>query len=270
MAVDNRKPIKEEDIDKQLDETEGLDPNAPDPEDEEVETPVTTPPADPPVTPPVTPTPAPTPNPNPQPAPTPAPNPEPAKPIDYERKSTESAREAMILVGRNKKFTTAVDEAANLPEPTVEDLKSEYPEWDSMTQTEQRLAKDNLVNKRKFDRVHQAVEETKKVEEWADSVDKYLAENPNTELEGKEEAFKSYCMKPTKRGLDFETLVAAFLYTQPAATQHKGSLLETGTGGPKDSPKPKEYSAEEAASIRKRDPKLYKRLVMEGKINIDV
>src|SRR5690606_37767235 len=98
-----------------------------------------------------------------------------------------------------------------------DDLRREYPEWDTLTNVEQRLFRDNFLNKRKFDLVHQAVQEAKKVDEWAEKVDKFVEKKTLLEeypqLAGREEEFKSFAMKPTRRGVDLEDLVGAFLFT---------------------------------------------------------
>lgn len=194
--------------------------------------------------------------------------------IDYKEKFAASTREAQVLSAKNKKLTEIIDKASDLPEPTEEELRAEYPDWDTLTFVEQKLAKDNLMNKKKFELVHQAVQEAKKIDEWVEKVDKFIEEATASEkypeLEGKEDAFRRFCLKPTRRGVDFEDLVKAFLFDIAPPEKHKGSLLETGTAGPKEKPKPHEYTAEEVARIRKTDQRKYMRLIKEGKIKIEI
>ncbi len=186
----------------------------------------------------------------------------------------ESTREAQVLYKKQKKFTDTVEQAANLPEPTEEELKAEYPEWDEMTDTEKRLAKDNFVNKRKFDMVHQATLEGKKIDEWANKVDTYLttAVTKFPRLAGKEEEFKWFCMKPKRRERDFEDLVKAFLFdATETPTRKKGSLLETGSGGRGGEREQGNFIDEkQAATLRTKNHKLYQKLVREGKIKIQL
>lgn len=192
--------------------------------------------------------------------------------IDYKEKFRESTREAQVLAAKNRKIVETIDEAAQAPEPTEDELRKEFPEWDTLTEIEQRLFKDNLMNRRKFDLVHSAVQETRKVDEWAGKVDEFLTEKSASEqnpLEGREDEFRSFAMKPTRRGVDLGDLVSAFLYTAEPAKKNRGSLLETATGGPKET-KPKELTPDEIKRIRINDPKLYTRLIKEGKIKIDL
>lgn len=193
--------------------------------------------------------------------------------VDYREKFTESTREAQVLTAKNKKLTEIIDKASELDEPTEEELRREYFDWEGLSEVEQKLAKDNLMNKKKFELVHQAVQETKKIDEWADKLDKFIEESSASgkypELEGMEDTFRRFSMKPTRRGVDFEDLVKAFLFDVTPPAKNKGSLLETGTGGPKEL-KPKTLSVEDISKIRKADPKRYRSLIKEGKIRIEI
>jgi hypothetical protein len=193
--------------------------------------------------------------------------------IDYKEKFVASTREAQVLSAKNKKLVEIIDQASELPEPTGEELMADYPDWEVLSEFERKIAKDNLLNKRKFNLVHQAVQEAKKIDEWVDKVDKFVEEvsasGKYPELEGKEIAFTRFCLKPTRRGVDFEDLAKAFLFDLAPPEKHKGSLLETGTGGPKEL-KPKEYTSEEISRIRTKDHRRYRRLIKEGKIKIEL
>lgn len=189
-----------------------------------------------------------------------------------EERYKESTRESQVLFAKQKKFNETVEKASQLPEPTEGELRDAYQTWDDMTETEKMLAKDNLINKRKFEMVHQATLEGKKIEEWAEKVDSFITTDATKfpKLAGKEEAFKSFCLKPTRRGLELEDLVKLYLYDLPEPTQgHKGSLLQTGTGGNAAKPKPDTIGADEAALLRKTDHKKYQKYIREGKIKID-
>ena len=91
-----------------------------------------------------------------------------------EERYRNSTREAQILHSKTKKFTESVKAAADLTEPTEEELKAEYSDWDDMTETEQRLAKRTLMSERKFNLVHGAVLEGEKITEWEGKVDEFL------------------------------------------------------------------------------------------------
>lgn len=189
-----------------------------------------------------------------------------------EERYKESTRESQVLFAKQKKFNETVEKAASLPEPTEGELRGEYLNWEEMTDNEKMLAKDNLINKRKFEVVYQATLEGKKIEEWADKVEAFITTDATKypKLAGKEDSFKSFCLKPTRRGLDLEDLVKLYLFDLPEPMGHKGSLLQTGSGGNAAKPKPEFIGADEAALLRKTDHKKYQKAIREGKIKIDL
>lgn len=192
---------------------------------------------------------------------------------NYKDKFINSTREAQVLASKNKKITEVIEQAAELGEPTDEEMAKTYPDWDLMTDSERRMAKDSILSKKKFELIHNAILETKKVDEWVSNVDEFI-EDPKTiadnpALEGKEADFRAFCLKPTRRGVDFEDLVNSFLFTVKPEQKHTGALLETASGGPKET-KPKELTVEEISMIRKNDPKKYKELIKQGKVKINL
>lgn len=204
---------------------------------------------------------------------------EPEKPtqptVDYKERYSQSTREAQVLAAKNKKLVETIDEAANLAEPTEDELRREYSDWDQMTDKEKRLFKDNLINKRKFNLVHEAVLDARKVDEWAEKVDTFVTKktllDEYPQLEGKEDDFKTFAMKPSRRGVDLEDLARAYLYNaDPAPPKHRGSLLETGTGGPREKETNRGYTPEEVKRIRETDQRKYQQLIKEGKIKIEL
>lgn len=154
-------------------------------------------------------------------------------------------------------------------------MKQEYPDWDELSASQKKIARDNLLNKRRFDIVHSAVLETKKHDEWAGKVDAFLEDDAQianyTGLAGREQEFKNFCMKPTRVGVDLGDLVSAFLYTVPAPSgRHKGSLLQTGSNATGVDTKPKKMNEEDAEALRAKNPKAYLDAIKSGKIDIDI
>lgn len=197
----------------------------------------------------------------------PVPSPSPTPGVDYKKRYSDSSREAHVIASKNREMNKAVEDAANLPEPTEDELKAAYSEWDDMTPTEQRLAKDNLLNKKKFDVIHQATEKYKKVDEWQDKVVAFV-EDPKTitknpELDGKEEEFKTFASKPSRVGVDFDDLILAFLGEESKSNPKpkKGQMFPTGSGGPNDRPQPKDkrLSVEEGRRLRLNNYNEFKR-----------
>lgn len=200
------------------------------------------------------------------------------KDTDWKKRYEDSSREAHLLYGKGSKMFQAIEKAGEIPEPTEEELKSEFEDWEDMSDFEKRMAKDNLHNKRKFEAIDQAAKEFKEIDEWGIKVDKFIAD-PETiakypELDGKEEEFKLFSTtKPSRVNQDFDDLVFAFLYTaeknKPAPK--KGKMLETGSGGPNNKPKPNDgtISVEESRRLMKSDYKKYLEFVRAGKIRFD-
>lgn len=250
--ANHHKPTKEEmkrEMDKSLADLDKLPPEG------------DTPPADPPQDPPTPPAGDP---------PTP-----PAKPpIDYKAKFEASSREAQVIGFKNKEVNKAIEEAGALPEPTEDEMKALHGNWDELDSTMKGLLKDNLLSKRKFELIHTATSKFKEVDQWNEKVDTYvqdpatLANHP--ELEGKQEEFKAFASKPTRRGVDFDDLVLAFQGEQ-AKTKlppKKGQMFEQGSGGPATPPAPKDdkLSPAEGEALRKSDYKKFVQLLKAGKI----
>lgn len=192
---------------------------------------------------------------------------------EYKKKYTASQQEAIILNERNKKHAEAIDRAGLLPEPTEDELKEAYSDWDEMTNTERMLAKDNLWNKRKLDEIAKSAQEGKDLEAWNTKVSEML-DDPQTlinhpKLEGKQHAFKVFALKPTRRGVDMETLITSFLYTTKSERkENKGSNLPVSNNTivpPK--PKPTDTITQEQAQVLMRtNYSEYKKKLMAGKI----
>lgn len=192
----------------------------------------------------------------------------------YREKFTQSTREAQILAAREKKLHDAIEAGKSIPEPTDEEMAIDFPDWDVMSETERKLAKKVYVSDKRSELLEEVTKESKDYAAWNDKVDKFL-DNPqslidNPELEGKVDEFKVFATKPTRRGVDFETLVSSFLWEAgKTIKKNKGKQMETGTGGPNDKPdlKGDKISTKEAASLMKKDYKKYKELLLAGKID---
>jgi hypothetical protein len=194
---------------------------------------------------------------------------------DYKKKFVESTREAQVLHAKNKQLNEAIEEASMLPEPTEEELAKEYSEWELMTETEKRLAKESLISTRRFNIIHEESKKFKDIEAWNEKVNtfaddpKTLADNPA--LEGRIEEFKLFASKPTRRGVDFSDLIPAFLYSesQKKPATKKKQMFEQGSGGT-DKPKPRgdKITAEEGRLLMQTDYSKFKELLRAGKIEM--
>ena len=203
------------------------------------------------------------------------PTPEPAKPLPpAEERLKESTKEAQKLAEDVKISQEALHEANNLPEPTEDELKTEFKDWETMDDTTRHLAKEALLNKRFREYVNKATEETRAFKAWQDKVETYL-DNPETlvhvpALEGKQDAFKEYANDKSRRGVSLGILVSAFLHDMEVNKKPKikGKMLETGSGGPNGSPKLKsdKLTVEQGMALRQSNYAKYKEYLIAGKI----
>lgn len=192
--------------------------------------------------------------------------------VDYKKKFVESSKESIVLHAKNRKTQEAIARAAELGEPTEEELMKEYSDWEDLSPTQQRIAKENLINSRRFNLLSEANEDYKNLDEWSKKIDEFsddpksLTDNPK--LEGKMEEFKTFAAKPSRRGVDFSDLVSAFLYEEEThrPIKSKGKMFDDGTAGPKEQPKKDKLTIEEGAQLKKADYSKYKEMLIAGKI----
>ena len=198
-------------------------------------------------------------------------------PDPYKKKFIASSKEAQVLYAKNKKTNESLKEALSVKAPTTEELEVEYPDWDVMSDFEKKIAKNDLLNTRKLAAIDKIAIENESVVEWNSEVDKFM-DDPQTlidspKLEGKVEEFKLFATKPTRRNVDFEDLVSAFLYEEKTTRKpkKKGRMFPTGTGGAKTKgAKDGKISIEDAAVLKKNDYPKWKQMLAEDKIDFDI
>lgn len=183
-----------------------------------------------------------------------------------EKRYADSSREAHLLYSKNKKMTEAIEKAGEVADPTEDELKSEYPEWEEMSDFERKMAKSDMVKTRKLDAIANVAKDFKDLDKWNRKVDEFIAD-PATiaehpEIDGKEEEFRMFAItKPSRQNLDFEDLVHAFLYEEDQKPKPKSrtKMMETGTGGINEKPKNKgnKISVDESRRLRNTDYKKY-------------
>jgi hypothetical protein len=201
--------------------------------------------------------------PQPESEPTVPPTPEPAPAadlIDYKEKFTQSAREAQVLAAQLEQERQKNARRELTTEPTDSELLAAFPEWEIMTDTEKRLARETSKANRIASTLQQEREQEKAERQWTTDLELTIAQNPS--LQGKELAFKEFAKKPTHRGAPLATLVSAFLFESssipsatPAPTPQPG--LEPGNGGPRVPEKPQLLSAEQLKQLRESNEKAW-------------
>ena len=203
----------------------------------------------------------------------------PAPVIAPEQQLAEQQREAQILHDKNKKITEIIDNAANLPEPTEDELRSAVrtagADWDDLSEFEKNLFKTNLMNDRRFKMVQGITNDIHQIDAWAKKVDDFIeADESNQkfkELSGHEAEFRAFAMKESHRGADLELLINAFLHGLPPVTKKAGELFPVGGGAAPEQPKSDVISdASEAGQLKISNPREYARKLKAGKIQIEV
>lgn len=219
---------------------------------------------------------APSASPSPSSAPAPSPSPSPSPSKKEAKKTSASAAEAIILNARNKKYDEAVAMAEQIKEPEDDVMVAEYgkAEWDEMTDSQKKLAKKAWVSDVKMQIVVNASKEGKAVTDWIGEVNTFL-EDPKTlnkyqSLEGKQAEFKSFALKESRRGLDFDTLVLAFIgeLSTKVPEKKKGEMFPKGGSGKHGKPAPKDdmLTAAQGRLLMKTDYKTWKAKLIAGKI----
>jgi hypothetical protein len=181
--------------------------------------------------------------------------------IEYWKKKATTQGQENIVVTKKLEDATRPKELTN--EPTDSELQAAFPEWDVMTDTEKRLARETSRATRIASQLQQERQEEKAKAAWNTDLELTIAQNPS--LQGKEQAFKDFANKPTRRGVDLETLRKAFLFdSSTSAPKPKPTLkpgLLPGNGGPRDPEKPKTLSGEELKTLRQTDSAGYREYV---------
>lgn len=201
--------------------------------------------------------------------------------VDYEEKFKSSSKEAMVLFFKNKHLNDKIEEAATLPDPTQEDLKQyalmKGAEWDNLDTFSQNILRDSYINDRRFSLIHEASKAGREFEAWEKKVVDFT-ESPETvakypvisDYSGK---FRRFCMKEGRMGMNLEDLLASFLFHQEKdgrtkVAKNKKTMFLSGGAGGNEPIKPPRLTAEQVQSIRVTDPKRYKQLIKEGKIDL--
>lgn len=194
---------------------------------------------------------------------------------DYKKKFSDSSREAQKLSAKNRVLDQAYREASELPEPTEEELKAAYSNWDEFDDDAKDIHRELLINKRFRERIKQGTEQAKKIEHWEKQVEDFI-DNPETliknpKLEGKQAAFTEFATQEENNNVPFNVLVTSFLYqeSQKPKPKHKGAMFETPTGGENRKPGNinKKLSIEDSEILRKTNYAKYSELLKAGKIS---
>ena len=214
-----------------------------------------------------------------EPSPSKAPPPKPKSKEELKKKLKASSQEAIVLHASNKKIQEAIANADKIVPPTDEEMAKEHQDWENLDEFSKKMARDVYIANKKLLAVTEVSGELKDLDSWNTKVNEYV-EDPKTlvdipALDGREDEFKAFALKPTRRGLDFEDLTKAFLYdvdeVKKTTPKKKGGQMENQSGNSNSKPpKPTKISAEKASQIRETDYNEYVRLAKAGMIEDDL
>ena len=191
---------------------------------------------------------------------------------DYKKKFGESTKENQIVAAKAKEFESRIKDLTNINEPTDEELKVEFPNFDDMSDNERLLAKEVIKSRRMAGNATNLVLDMVKSDRERSELKDVYSKYPD--LASRAEQFEAYRNKPSHKGAPIEVLAKAFLQdfkeeideAKPKKPKEKPKPgLEPGSGGGQP-PAPATISDEEAAKIRKTDPKRYAELIKKGLI----
>ena len=188
-------------------------------------------------------------------------------PVDWEAKAKASAQEALILKAQMDK----IEEEKNKKVEITEDfLKEKYPDWEDMTLGEQKAIKKTEELAQELQEIKNNTNQFNNDRKWQEKVEIYITdEMPDMfpKIVGREEEFKRFATRPTRKGLPLDVIAQSFLYEFPA-TEKKRSLFHAPGG---EAPTPKEgMTPEEAAELMRTRPGEYVRFIRAKKLNIKI
>ena len=199
--------------------------------------------------------------------------------VDLKKKLSASARENQKILAKNRTMTKALADAEDIPEPTEDEVKKEYGEddYELMSDTEKKMAKETLTGKRWRIAIAQAKEQASKIDKWGEKVGGFINDPQtlidNPKLEGKTNSFIQFATKDEHNSVPLNILVSAFLHENSSNKKaNKGRQFQKGSGGPNSKPIPKsnKISLEEARVLKASDYAEYKRKLNSNLIDISV
>lgn len=196
------------------------------------------------------------------------PPPKPAeKKEDFEKKFSDSTKENQrlekeVIPEKNQKIA---DLEAQLASKEVgatlsdEELAQKHPDWDVMSDSEKTTARNA-----------EEIRRMKEKQAWQAQLAEAIRWARDNQYNLDPVEFQTFCYKPENIGSkDILTLAKAFVFDQrkpaePAPPANPGVEPPTGGQAPPDEGK---MTKEKARQIRKTNPKLYKEMILDGRIN---
>jgi hypothetical protein len=189
--------------------------------------------------------------------------------IDWKKKFQESQREALALHASVKEKEEKIEELSRPKEISDNELKEKYPEWEEMSEREQKLAREAENTKIRLTNIEAQNSIYHNEKRWSQKIDEQVKEWETLEqfprITEKKEEFKRFCQKPTHKNIDLETLAKAFLFEVKDSPKKKASTPMTMKKDKGNQvPQKKKWTAEEVMSLRENYPRKYQELVIRG------
>lgn len=194
--------------------------------------------------------------------------------IDYRARYIGSSQEARVLLERNKLYQEAMKKADEIKDVSNEELIKEYGEerYAEADDDELKIMKERLIAKKKLEIINEALKKDQEVEKWLMQVRDFIKSDETKtkypELEQYKEDFVRFTAMPSRVGLDLEMLAKTFLFDKRKVA-HTGNVL-LGKSSKVKVEKKTTITPKEAEYLRKTNFKLYKQMVIQGRINIDI
>lgn len=194
--------------------------------------------------------------------------------IDYKARYIGSSQEARVLLERNKLYQEAMKKAEEIKDVSNEELIKEYGEekYTEADDDELKIMKERLIAKKKLEIVNEALKKDQEVEKWLMQVRDFIKSDEiktkYPELEEHKDDFVRFTAMPSRVGLDLEMLAKTFLFDK-RKVPHTGNVL-LGKSSKVKVEKKTTITPKEAEYLRKTNFRLYKQMVVQGRINIDV
>jgi hypothetical protein len=197
--------------------------------------------------------------------------------VDYAKKFSDSAREAQILMEKNRRLEDRVRTLTTQDAPTESELQQRYPEWGQYNEFTKNVLSNQLVLERKNARLTDTVLEITDEQRQAMQFNRLVKQPKYAKL--KEDAgFEEFTSSPKYKGMELEVLADAYLSRQgdgditpptttPRTPRTEGLPRGSG-GGQRAAAEQPQYSDEEVTAMMTKDPKKFRDLVKKGIIKI--
>jgi len=190
--------------------------------------------------------------------------------VDYKIKFAESAREAQRLLGETKlwqeraqELETKLRETERSAPPSEEELAKKNPDWDLLDDVEKKRIKQEAEREKRLRRLEEQLA-------WGNDFKSLIKQSEFSSIADREDEFKDYAYK-YPREVDLPTLARAFLYDKKVGPEKKEEAperkgLEKPTGG-HGKPISTEMTAEDLERLRTTQPKVYEKMLRQGRFD---